>query len=385
MNKYPWISFEVDLRGLPAKTWVQLGECQSKCEHLSRVPLKPGFRDEMHRIYLAKGAQATTAIEGNTLTEEEVKLRIENKLELPPSKEYLGQEVDNILELCNEVSANLHDEPNFSVSIEKICRFNEVILNKVPIPDHVDPGKFRQYPVRVGTIYLPPDYRDVPELMRQLCDWLNSSDFDSGENNTIIHSIIKAIVAHLYLEWIHPFGDGNGRVGRILELAILMSSGVPSPAAHLLSNHYNVTRSEYYRHLDLASKKNDATDFISYAVQGFLDGLKDQLNFVFSQTLMISWESFIYELFREDKIAGIRGKRLRTLMLELSKQAAPIQKDRLIAMSQKVADFYRGKTSKTLERDLTLLEEMGIIEKSEDGYRARTELIYAFLPQCAHK
>ena len=380
MNKYLWIDFEVDLRRLPHTAWVQLGECQSKCVHLSRVPLKPGFRDEMHRIYLAKGAQATTAIEGNTLTEEEVKLRIDNKLELPPSKEYLGQEIDNILELCNEISNELDEEANIRISPQQICRYNEVILKKAPAQDHVIPGKFRQCAVGVGS-YTPPDYQDVPGLVDRLCTWLNSDYFITVKDNKIIDSIIKAIVAHLYMAWIHPFGDGNGRVGRILEFAILMSSGVPSPAAHLLSNHYNVTRTEYYRHLDLASRRKDATAFISYAIQGFLDGLNDQLDYVFTQTLMISWESFIYELFEKESYSEPRTKRIRTLVLELSRQPDPVPKNRITTLSQELVEYYRKRTPKTIERDLHDLEKMGLIENLESGYRALTEKILAFLPR----
>jgi hypothetical protein len=54
--------------------------------------------------------------------------------------------------------------------------------------------------------------------------------------------LIAAVVAHVYFEWIHPFGDGNGRTGRLIELKLLLEAGVPQPAAHLLSNHYNATR-----------------------------------------------------------------------------------------------------------------------------------------------
>jgi hypothetical protein len=69
-----------------------------------------------------------------------------------------------------------------------------------------------------------------------------------------VYAILKAMVAHLYLAWTHPFGDGNGRTARLIEFHILLSAGVPSPAAHLFSNHYNQTRAEYYRQLDRASK-----------------------------------------------------------------------------------------------------------------------------------
>ena len=97
MERYPWINFNLDLSKLSFKTWVKLGECAAKSEQLAKVPLTPSKQKEMHRVYLVKGALATTAIEGNTLTEEEVRLRIEKKLKLPPSKEYLGQEIDNIV------------------------------------------------------------------------------------------------------------------------------------------------------------------------------------------------------------------------------------------------------------------------------------------------
>jgi Fic family protein len=89
-----------------------------------------------------------------------------------------------------------------------------------------------------------------------------------------VYAILKAVVAHLYLAWIHPFGDGNGRTARLVEFQILLSSGVPSPAAHLLSNHYNQTRSEYYRQLDRASKSGgELAPFIEYGARGFVAGL----------------------------------------------------------------------------------------------------------------
>lgn len=74
-----------------------LGEARSKCDHIRWVPLKPDVAKKLHEVYLAKGAQATTAIEGNTLSENEVLERVRGELQLPPSKEYLGREVDNVI------------------------------------------------------------------------------------------------------------------------------------------------------------------------------------------------------------------------------------------------------------------------------------------------
>lgn len=80
--------------------------------------------------------------------------------------------------------------------------------------------------------------------MGKLCEWLNSDYFNIYPDTPMANSIIKAIMAHLYIAWIHPFGDGNGRLARILEFIILLDSSVPTPAAQLLSNHYNATKEE---------------------------------------------------------------------------------------------------------------------------------------------
>ena len=69
---HAWITFRLDLSRAAPELWLGLGEAASKCEHLSRVPLRPATALQVHQLYLAKGAAATTAIEGNTLSEAEV-------------------------------------------------------------------------------------------------------------------------------------------------------------------------------------------------------------------------------------------------------------------------------------------------------------------------
>jgi Fic family protein len=333
----------------------------------------------MHKVYMAKGVQATTAIEGNTLSEAEVRLKMENKLLLPPSKEYLGREVGNVIQLCNEIRDRLASGQDIPITVDEICRYNAVILQNVPVAEHVVPGRFREVVVGVGN-YRAPDPAVVPEMMTRLCDWLNGSYFTVDETMPAVNSIVKAIVAHLYMAWIHPFGDGNGRTARILEFAILLRSGMPTPAAHLLSNHYNATRAEYYRQLGMASKKQDPCDFIGYAVQGLLDGLREQLEYVFAQVLSISWESFVYETFRSYKHHESVTKRRRTLALELSRRPQPVPEEKAEELRQVLIDVYRDKTTKTVLRDLKELVELKLIEKTEQGYQALVSRILAFVP-----
>lgn len=382
IQKYPWINFVVNLEGLPINVWTQLGSCCSKCKHLSQVPLKPAVRESLHLIYLAKGAMATTAIEGNTLTEEDVRLRIENKLKLPPSKEYLGTEVDNILSLCNGISDDIANGKAKMLTVEKICYYNNTILHGIPLKEEVIPGKLRQHGVGVGA-YKAPHFKDVPALLENLCKWLNSSYFESSLVDSLVMSIIKAIITHLYIAWIHPFGDGNGRVARILEFEILLRGGVPTPAAHLLSNHYNATRSEYYRQLDLSSKRNDALSFTSYATQGFLDGLNEQLERIYEQTISIFWESYIYEIFSENIYPGskARAKRLRTIMLSLSKKSEPVSTKELFALDREILECYKGKSAMTYRRDLLELIKLDIIKYSDKKMEAKKEKILKYIPK----
>ena len=98
--------------------------------------------------------------------------------------------------------------------------------------------------------------------------------------------------AHLYLAWIHPFGDGNGRTARLVEFLLLANCGVvPMPAAHLLSNHYNLTRDRYYRELARASESGgDTLGFLTYAIEGFIDGIREVIGMVREQQVNIAWE-----------------------------------------------------------------------------------------------
>ena len=377
---HPWLKFELDLRKAPPRLWINLGECKSKCEHIALVPLRPAVADLLHTTYLAKGVLGTTAIEGNTLTEEEVRAHIEGKLQLPPSREYLAREIDNILHAFNGIIDVINRGERVVLTAERIEQLNRQVLEGLHVEEGVRPGEIRRHEVGVAR-YKGAPAEDCPYLLERLCQWLESDDFDAGGDEELktIYAIIKSIVAHLYFAWIHPFGDGNGRTARLLESIILLNAGVPAPAAHLLSNHYNLTRSEYYRRLDQAGNSGgDVIPFIQYAVQGFLDGLRSQLTVTWRQQWDVIWRSYVHERFRESH--GRSSLRQRHLVLELSAQTAPIPISELPKMSRQVNEEYLGKTNKTLARDVNKLVEMGLVEKTSQGVRARTETILAFLP-----
>ena len=378
---HPWITFTLDLRPASPFFWILLGEARSKCEHIANVPLRPTTAEQLHRLYLAKGVLATTAIEGNTLSEEEVLKHLEGKLRLPSSKEYLTREIDNIVTACNRISIDLRSGHPPVLSVKTITEFNRLVLENLTLGEGVTPGTIRTHSVGVAR-YRGAPAEDCEYLLERLCTWLGGSDFEPPPNMpemALVYAILKAIVAHLYLAWIHPFGDGNGRTARLVEFLLLVTSGVPGPAAHLLSNHYNQTRVEYYRQLDQASQSGgDVLPFLTYAVQGFVDGLRSQLEVIREQQWDVAWENYIHERFQHS--TSPNEVRRRHLLLDLSERAEPIPFGKLRELSPRVATAYATKTDKTLSRDLKALIEMGLLEATATGYRPARETILAFLP-----
>ena len=160
------------------------------------------------------------------------------------------------------------------------------------------PGEIRRHSVTVGR-YLGAPAGGLPASPRtSFAPGSRAPDFTPQGGLELVYAISKAVVAHVYLAWIHPFGDGNGRTARLVEFQILMVAGVPTPAAHLLSNHYNQTRAEYYRQLDAASRSGgNLIPFIDYAVQGFVDALRAQIEVIRTQQWDVAWRDFVYRSF----------------------------------------------------------------------------------------
>lgn len=379
---HPWIKFDVSMRSAPEEVWMLLGEAQSKCEHVAGVPLRPKVAAELHMLFLAKGVRATTAIEGNTLSEKQVIEHLEGKLELPKSKAYLQQEVENVASACNGIWEEARAKPVAQrLTPQRICDFNAALLRGLKLDESIRPGFLRPYDVGVGTYRAAP-HQDCQYLLERLCDWLDGPQFRPDEpkpDRLIVSAILKAVIAHLYLAWIHPFGDGNGRTARLVEFYILVEAGVPTPCAHLLSNFYNETRTEYYRQLDYASKSGgDVLPFLKYAVEGLVDGLRDQVRIIRDQQWDVTWRNYVHELFHGPETAS--DKRQKHLVLDLSTRAEPVPRNELTRVSSRVAEAYAKKGPRTLSRDISALEHRNLLVRTPKGYLAKREAILAFLP-----
>ncbi len=361
------------------------GEAVSKCDSLAGTPLKPGLANDLSLVSLVRGVQATTAIEGNTLTADQVGGILDGTYEAPPSRSYQQREVENVIEAIGVIDSAIAEGQALTLDRKLICRFNGMVLDGVPLDDDdTVPGEVRSHSVTVGGgRYRGAPAEDCDYLLDRLCDWLNGHQFvgDTVEMDHVF-TLFKAVFAHLYLAWIHPFGDGNGRTARLVEFLLLAQSGfVPLPAAHLLSNHYNDTRDEYYRQLDQASRSGgDTTHFVAYAIQGFVDGIRGQIEVVRAQQLHVAWVNYVHEVL--SRLPQTKAtSRQRRLVLAMSPDLY-MKRDELEMANPAVARDYAHVGERTLPRDLNKLTKFGLAVKSPagDGWRARQELMQAFLP-----
>ena len=383
LESHPWITFEAtDINDLGAKTWMLLGEARSKCEHLAGVPLPPEVAESFYTVALVKGAQATAAIEGNTLTEEQVAGILDGSFKAPPSRAYQEREVRNVLEALQEIADDVMGGTSLTITADLICDFNRRLLNGTEHEPDAMPGVVRNHAVAVA------DYRGAPAedcdfLLGRLAEWLESDTFKSEDPEVGFALVVAcAVYSHLYMAWLHPFGDGNGRTARLLEFLILARSGLaPLPAVHLLSNHYNLTRDQYYRELARASRTDSTVSFVTYAIQGLADGLREQIGQVRAVQLQVAWVNYVHEVMNRFPPSPARDRQ-RALVLAMppDRDAPKVELPRLTA---ELAAMYATTGPRTLSRDLNRLAGVELVRSRRGGWSANRSIIAAFLPPVA--
>jgi len=193
-----------------------------------------------------KTIHSSLKIEGNTLTEEQITALLENKSVIGPKKDVL--EVLNAIKIYENLeNFNPSNEKSFLEAHQKLME--GLIENS---------GKYRTQSVGIvkgsKVEHLAPPFENVPYLMKDLFEYLKKSDEIE---------LIKSCVFHYEMEFIHPFLDGNGRMGRLWQTLILMEK-YPIfeflPFETLISND----QEKYYKALAESDKSGKSTKFIEY-------------------------------------------------------------------------------------------------------------------------
>ncbi len=390
MGSHDFIKFPPRLGALSPKIWLLLGDIQSQIKQLEGVPIPPESSAELRRIYFSKGVHATTAIEGSTLTELEVRAILDSRLTLPPSREYLQREVENIAGALNAVGREILLGSQERFSLDLLNRWHRLILAN--LSETLDPsvlvGALRQHNVVVGR-YIGAPVSDCRRLVEEFCDWLNDENVApvGHERYKLAWQVIKAIVAHMMLAFIHPYGDGNGRLSRLVEFAILLEAGVPDISAHLLSNFYNSTRTRYRQQLQMAhgefvdgSYPTDINmlDFVEYALEGYRDLLVEQLEEIHEQLLVVIWHDHIHRVFPKQMTPTQQRRKQLALSLGDTDREASVVAASIRELTPALAAAYASKSDRTISRDLNALVGMNLLKREGDGYRSNSDILFAF-------
>lgn len=392
MTSHPFIKFPPDFGDFPPRVWLLLGEIQARIDHINRIPIPPDDSDLLGRAYLAKGAHSTTAIEGNSFSEDEVAKIIEGKLQAPPSRAYQQQQIDNMVEAFNAVADRQlrGSNPPFTLDLLNCC--HKIVLNNLEesLASEVAIGALRRHRVMAGR-YLAAPPEECPRLINLYCDWLNQ-DMQATAGYEIAAQIIKALAAHVYFAWIHPYGDGNGRMTRLIEFMILLRAGVPDVAAHLLSNFYNKTRDQYYLRLQASHgeyrdgsypEKSNLQGFISYALQGFKDELDEQFSIIHSMQVRIIWRDYIHAEFRKrfsENLSRARQRQKRLILdLTVHRFDEPVTKEQIRDVTPALYLAYAERNKRMIQRDLNALVDMELLLFDETGYKPNANILLGFL------
>lgn len=214
-----------------------------------------------HELKLRKGNRIKTihsslAIEGNTLNEDEVKDIVNGKHIVAPLRQI--QEVKNAIKVY-DIYSQL--DP---FSEHDLKRAHGIMMEALS----EDAGRYRTSGVGVfsdkGMVHLAPPFNLVPELMENLFSWLKKSDD---------HLLIRSCVFHYEFEFIHPFSDGNGRMGRLWQSLIL---GRLNPIfEHLpVENMIYANQNEYYEAISNSTKAGNSGHFIDFMLRQILRALR---------------------------------------------------------------------------------------------------------------
>jgi Fic family protein len=200
-----------------------------------------------------RNAHCSTAIEGNPLTLEQVGA-IEEGREMPAIGRRPRREVANYFDGLRFVEKNARR----AISDAEVLRLHRIMASQVM--DQGEPGKYRTIRVRVGD-YLAPSPARVRPMMSDLLQWWNK---EAAE----ISPILSSAIVHHQFETIHPFADGNGRVGRMLSLWELYRRGFDNHHIFSVDEFYWEDRPRYYAALkNVWTEEGDLTSWLEYCAE----------------------------------------------------------------------------------------------------------------------
>ncbi|MDO5091597.1 MAG: Fic family protein [Cardiobacteriaceae bacterium] len=308
------------------------------------------------QMHITKEAQTSSKIEGTQTQLDEALMPEEQIL---PEKRDDWREVQNYIRAMNEAVFDLQTLP---LSNRLLKQTHRTLLSGVRGKEKL-PGEFRHSQNWIGgsnlsdAAFIPPVHENVPELMSDLEKFWHNDDI-------FVPHLIRIAISHYQFETIHPFLDGNGRIGRLMIPLYLISHGILEKPAFYISDFFERHRASYYDALMAVRLRNDLLHWILFFLSGVEETAKHGCA-VF-RNLMAYRDAMQSELLGMGKRAEL-GDRLLKLLY-----AQPIQSAQNV---EKQLDISAG-TANTLMREF---EKRGILQEITGKQRGRLYVMSRYL------
>lgn len=237
----------------------ELGRLDMYSEYIPNIDL-------FIRMHVLKEASQSSRIEGTQTTMEEALL---DKEDVAPEKRDDWEEVQNYVAAMNQAVDRLQKLP-FSA---RLMRETHKTLMQGVRGKHKQPGEFRHSQNWIGgatiddAVFIPPSQETIGELISDIEKFVHNEQAYFPE-------LLKAALVHYQFETIHPFLDGNGRVGRLLITLYLVSRGILKQPVLYLSDFFERNRQLYYDNLMRVREKNDLRQWFSFFLVGVIETAK---------------------------------------------------------------------------------------------------------------